>query len=301
MQKTITRTGILAALFLVFSMMMGCTKQPTESKPEPEPEINQIVFVSDRDGDAEIFVMNKDGLGVQQLTFNDVIDLTPAWSYDGKKIVFASERFGNEFNIFKMNVDGSQVIQLTSGSGEIFPDWSRHDKIVFQGESGQNQEIFVMNADGSNAQNLTNSPAVDSRPRWSPDGQRIVFYSDRDGDNEIFTMNADGTNLLQLTQNTYIDFDPSFSKDGSKIVFVSDRGNGSEIFIMDANGGNQQKLSTGGDEDILPIFASSSDKIAFVRRYPNLKIGPEIFVMDADGANAQKLTNNQANDLFPDW
>jgi TolB protein len=303
MQKAITQTGILAILLIIFSMIMGCTKQPTESRPGPDPEIKQIVFVSDSDGDEEIFVMNPDGTGVQQLTFNDIVDSTPAWSYDGQKIVFSSTRFGNESKIFKMNAEGSQVILLTSGKLDLFPDWSRHDKIVFQSLQSGNDEIFVMNADGSNAQNLTSSSADDSRPRWSPDGQRIVFYSNRDvdsdgeSDNEIFVMNADGANLLQLTQNTYSDFDPSFSKDGSKIVFVSDRGNGPEIFVMDANGGNQQQLTNDGDENTLPIFASSFDKIAFVRRHPNT----EIIVIDANGANTQKLTSNKSNDLFPDW
>ena len=81
-----------------------------------------------------------------------------------------------------------------------------------------------VNADGSNPVNLTNNPAYDGQPAWSPDGTRIAFTSDRDGRLGIYVMNADGSNPAHLTNNPASrDSDPAWSPDGKRIAFVSYR------------------------------------------------------------------------------
>src|SRR5207247_2169605 len=88
-------------------------------------------------------------------------------------------------------------------------------KIVFVSDrDGGNLEIYVMNADGSNQTRLTNNPAVDREPAWSPDGTQIVFWSNRDGDREIYKMNADGSSQTRLTYNSASDRSPSWTSDG---------------------------------------------------------------------------------------
>lgn len=72
-------------------------------------------------------------------------------------------------------------------------------------------EIYVMNADGTNAYNLTNHPASDITPVWSPDGTRIVFISERDGNLEIYVIDSDGNNLVRLTENAAKDYSPVWS------------------------------------------------------------------------------------------
>jgi Tol biopolymer transport system component len=84
-------------------------------------------------------------------------------------------------------------------------------KIAFQSDRDGNFEIYVMDADGSDPVNLTNNPAYDAQPAWSPDGTRIAFHSYRDGNYEIYVMGADGSNPVRLTDNPEGDGYPAWS------------------------------------------------------------------------------------------
>src|SRR5215207_1619015 len=97
-------------------------------------------------------------------------------------------------------------------------------------------EIYVMDAGGSNQKRLTNNPAEDQSPAFSPDGGKIAFASLRDGNGEIYVMNTDGSNQKRLTNNPAGEGLPAWSPDGSKIVFVSNRDGNNEIYVMNADG-----------------------------------------------------------------
>ncbi len=186
------------------------TATPTPT-PSPNAGGGKIAFISDRDGNWEIYVMNADGTGQTRLTFNSADDVEPAWSPDGSKIAFHSFRDGNG-EIYLMNVDGTGLTRLTFISDyDGGPTWSPDGtKIVFHTNRDGNQETYVMNADGTGQANISNNPATDSWPAWSSDGTKIVFSSLRDGNEEIYVVNADGTGQTRLTFNSVDDLEPAW-------------------------------------------------------------------------------------------
>ena len=191
----------------------AATNTPTPTPaPIPTPT-GRIAFQSDRDGNAEIYVMNADGSGQTRLTNNPANDDVPAWSPDGAKIAFQSTRDGN-YDIYVMNADGSGQTRLTTNPyfNDDVPAWSpRGGKIAFKSTRDGNAEIYVMNADGTGQTRLTTNSATDGNPVWSPNGAKIAFESNRDGNYEIYVMNADGSGQTRLTNNPATDARPGWS------------------------------------------------------------------------------------------
>ena len=152
-----------------------------------------------------------------------------------------------------------------------------------------NYEIYLMNTDGSGLSRLTDNPADDTYPGWSPDGNRLSFMSNRDGDFEIFTMNADGTNVTQITYNESFDCCANWSPDGTKLAYNSNLPDGDQdIFVMSIDGSNPINLTDFPGDDQRPFWSSDGSRIAFEA----MRDGhADIYVMAADGSNTTRLTN----------
>ena len=273
---------------------------PPTPTPTP-PGVDKIIFVTDRDGNDEIYAMDPDGGNQTNLTNDPAFDENPAWSPDGTRIAFKSFRDGN-YEIYVMDANGANPTRLTNNKADDnSPSWSPDGtKITFATDRDGQSEIYVMDANGANPIRLTNNPAFDSKPVWSPDGTKIAFTSDRDGNTEIYLMDANGANPVNLTNNKHEDSAPSWSPDGAKIAFATDRdGSFQAIYLMDANGSNQFALTapqTGSDT--APIWSPDGSKIAFVT---NRDDNYEIYVMNVNGSNQLRLTNNSALDDSPAW
>ena len=178
----------------------------------------RVVFTSVRDGDMEIYSMNGDGSDVRRLTNRQGPDGGPFFSPDGSKIIFRGREIpdGEEYDDFKRLLDEG-LWRPTA------------------------LELFVMDADGSNLQPVTDLGGASFGPFWHPDGERIIFSSNWHnpaGRNfDLFIINLDGSGLERITFNDTFDGFPMFSPDGSQLVFASNRGARSEgdtnVFIAD--------------------------------------------------------------------
>jgi Tol biopolymer transport system component len=241
---------------------------------------------------------------------------------DNRLIVFVSNRETSEykFQVFTMNIDGSNVRRLTHDSNNyIFPQFSPDgSKILFYSLNGVNDEIYIMDTNGDDFTNLTLTPGNDRLPQFSPDGSKIVFTSDRDGNREIYIMDIDGTNQTRLTNTNITDHSPQFSPDGKKIVFYSTFNpmTSSEtynVYIVDIDGSNLTKLTPNSTYfhnssittekfaspsvfDAAPRYSPDGSKIVFMTYYENYFV---INMMDSAGGNQTELVYGQGDNFAP--
>ena len=155
-------------------------------------------------------------------------------------------------------------------------------------------EIYVMDADGGNRENLTNHPGYDLDPDWSPDGTKIAFVSDRGGGaRQIYTMNADGTDPIKLTDGPRSKMDPDWSPDGGKIAFTVHPDWGEEwehhIAVMDPDGHNRVRHENHAME---PSWSPDGGAIAFISRRAVDRQGKyDIYIIGADRKGLERVTH----------
>lgn len=266
------------------------------------PDGKRIAFCSNRDGKAEIYVMNADGSDVKRLTDNLSDDFGPQWSPDGKKLLFDSERDGNK-EIYVMDADGGNQVRLTrNNETDSATSWSPDgSQIAFasnRGNGSYNYDIYVMSADGSNVRKIVDDPEYDAEPKWSPDGKKMLFVTGRTGNFDLYETNIDGTGQRNLTADyNKNDGAGAWSLDGKSITFVRNLQGKEQIFLMSADGSNPIRVTNNTSNNGHPALSPDGSKLAFESdRDGNF----ELYVMSVDGELAQ-LTDDPADDLDPDW
>ncbi len=291
---------VMVFVLLLFQAGQVNAQSPPSCTATPIPGGGTLTFGSDRDGNSQIYVMDGDECHLQKLTTDVAGSWGPAWSPDGTQLAFVSGPY-----LYKMNADGSNKSRLVTNAPagqQWFSEWSPDGtQIAFQIDIGC-QEIFVVNADGTNLRQLTSTPGRDNySPSWSPDSMQILFTSRRDpgNDGEAWVMYADGSNQHQITpDNSSPDGYFAWSPDGSKIAFVSRRDGNWEVYVMNIDGSNQVRLTNNNADDWYPKWSPDSNRLVF---YSDRDSNNEIYVMNADGTNQTRLTDNPAFDSLAVW
>ena len=232
------------------------TRHPEEDKmPSWSPDGKKIAFVSMRNGGInQIYVMDSDGKNIRRIT-QGIFDLHPAWSPDGRTIAYGGREDGEKNSkIHLIAPDGTNRRRLAGDilSDDKAPAWSPDSqRIAFLSSRGiWGNEIYVMDADGTNQKRLTRDGWDDRDPAWSPDGRKIAFCVLGDANSFIVVMNTDGTDRRKLpgealdgvpVLNAY----PAWSPDGAKIAYYSgirgdDKGS---IHLMSADGNHLERLT----------------------------------------------------------
>jgi Tol biopolymer transport system component len=254
-------------------------RRADDGQPTWSPDGRRLAFKTAQFGSNQLAVINADGTGETLLTRTfRFSEGQPAWSPDATKLLYRrtpENPLVQDADTWVLDVAASakdptqpvaRAVLLRTGD-ERYPSYSPDGtQIAFRGdldlaEPSGDEEIYVMNADGTNVRQLTSNADFDSAPSWSPDGKRILFERAPAGtfvpgteaqEKDIYVMHADGTHVRRLTDSPGIDEGPEFSPDGTKVAFSSARDGQQEIYVMDADGSNPRRLTDDPSRDESP-------------------------------------------------
>ena len=270
--------------------------------PKWSPDHTRIAFLSNRDGNVELYITPADGSSVMRVTNTGVPESQPTWSPDGKRLAYVSPDFEGHPRVYWLRLSDLLPNPLIFSSGsEVDPAWSPEGTgVAFASlnQQGISEGLFLRNPDGVNQYQLTT--AQDRDPVWSPDGTKIAFVSKRDGNEEIYVLHVtpqgpDGQ-AIRITNDPGRDFAPQWSPDSKRVAFISDRTGNTDIYVVTDSGQDLKALTQNTIEET--DFAwGKNGKIVF-ESVPADK--PELFVTTQDGQQ-NKLSSGDFAASQPDW
>jgi TolB protein len=229
--------------------------------PALSPDNSRVAFTSFLRGSPGITMLMAES--ARRLTFvnpDSSVVATPDFTPDGKQVYFGTKIGGGFTNIFRANIDGSNLSRVTTARAvevepKVNPKTGR--EIVFvSGRSGPEQ-IYRMSSEGTDIQRLTDGTGYAANPSWFPDGQLIAFSWTRGyepGNYNIFVMDAAKREYVQLTADAGKNTNPTWAPDRRHLVFCSKRGGTSQIWTMRADGTNVKQLTTAGINE-MPVWS----------------------------------------------
>lgn len=246
--------------------------------------------------------------GLLQARTGDAAGAQPSKATAKGSVLFGSNRApAADYEIFAQDQSaGSLAVNLTNSpatQSDYDPAWSPDGKRITFTRSDGDEDIVIMNRDGSGQVPLTSNTDVDRNAVFSPDGTKIAFASDRDtGFLDVYVMDANGANPVRLTFATSgatENFGPDWSPDGTKITFISERDGGNndrEVFVMNADGTAQVQLTANAAQDQAPKYSPDGKKIIWSSQPGGATSTAELFTMPAAGGPAVQLTFNSVRD-----
>lgn len=267
-------------------------------------QAKELLFVSNQDGDREIFTVNIDGKSLKQLTHNNRDDSMAVWSPDGNYIAFTSSRDNGNSEIYIMDADGSNQINLSNSPGyDGNPQWSPDGKsLVFCSDRKLGINLFTINPATSNINQLTTGSNEKTSPKWSPSGEWIAYVGFNDMQKaNVYIIKPDGSSLTQLTKNKKGNDDGvSWSTDSTQLAYHSRRNRTFNIYKYDLTTGSETQLTDLDTIDSFPSWSKDGKKILFLSARDQGTY-PEAFVMNADGSNPTNLSKRGKFEEYVSW
>ena len=298
---------LISSFFLLLAI--GCESSRSVQSEYIDPH---IIFSSRRWWNYDIFIADIYSGHMTQLTKNKWIDFNPSISRDAKKLLFISDRDGNR-EIYTTELQwldgytqwrGNKLKNLTNSKEN---DWTPvfspvENKIAFSTyfPENDNYDIFLMNDDGTNKENLTNTSSYEKFPQFSPDGSFLIYQGWQNGKMEIFFLGLLDRNNINITRNVkshdILSHGNSFSQDGQSIVFTSERDGNRNIYLMNIDGSEIQQLTFHESADYEPIFSPDGESIVFTSERDGNK---EIYIIFPESKKLENLSNIPGDDWNP--
>lgn len=280
------------------------------------PAANQIAYTARPRGQTDIFLIDVERRLAANLTRHPAEDLLPAWSPDGQRLAFLSNRLGEGFILHVMDAPAARPYPLAIGyRASAVPAWSPDGgRLAIVSSIRGSAKIVIVGLDGTEPYILNQTSATDSPPLWSPDGGWLVYLSFRDGNPRLYAASPNCIEKAQgcrfndflLLASTIVSWPPAWSPDGRWLA-LSAMGSGSLRLYRVEIGcttqpqdcvGQRQRLDTGHESDWTPVWSPDGQKLAFASRPAS---STDLFVIDLATGAVRQLTDDPASEQLPAW
>jgi TolB protein len=260
--------------------------------------LSRISFVSGHKDAKEVYLMDYDGQRIRRITTSGVLNLSPAWSPDGRRIAFVSWRSGRP--AIQVLDDSGRSIRVRTIDAELTsaPDWSPDGRrLVYTSTVDGNSELYVTEVDSGRSTRLTRTAAIDTSPAFSPNGREIAFTSDRGGSPQIYMMDAEGLSVRRVSFDSPYADSAAWSPDGGKLAYASRYNGRFDIVVRDMASGSVQRLTHGEGNNENPRWSPDGRHLVFASSRTGTY---DIYTMRQDGSDVRRHT--KGGDAFmPDW
>ena len=266
---------------------------------EPGVFGTKIAFVQASGKNKEIFVSDFDGSHVVQITRDNSINLSPAWSPDGTKLAYTSyrEKFPKIF-VTNLADGGSRVLSGHPGLNST-PAWRPGSgELAVTLSTEGNPDIFLVSSSGAIIQRLVGGPGNDTSPSWSPDGRRLAYVSDETGSPQIYVVDLGSGQKRRISFNGSYNTSPSWSPKGDVIAYCGTSGGRYDIFLVRADGGGARQLTSGPGSNLDPRWSPDGRMLVFSSTREGASA---IWIMSANGEGARRLTRSSGEQQLPSW
>lgn len=257
----------------------------------------KIVYSAEVAGNRDIYICDFDGFNAIRITSESSLDQMPAWSQEGDRIYFTSDRKNNH-DLYTYILEKNEVYNVSNREGLNFAAAPSPDGkyIALTLSIAGNSEIYLLDSSGRIMRRLTYSWAIDTSPTWSPNSREIAFISDRAGNPQLYVTDVDGINTRRLTYYGDYISDPDWSPRGDYIAYCSRESGQFHIYIVDITGQNAYKLTEIGSNET-PSWSPDGLHLVYSS---NVDGGYSLWIMNFDGSGKRKL-NLRGNCKSPDW
>lgn len=247
----------------------------------------------------EIHIAHLDGSEKFQVTNNRTINISPAWSPDGRAVLYSSfKEHPQSLYLLELYTGKETKVSVRDGqyiSGRFSPD-GRY--IAATLEVGGNTDIYLLDLSGKILRRLTNEPGIEVSPSWSPDGRQLVFVSDRSGSAQLYILDIASGKTRRLTYTGGYNTSPDWSPRGDRIAYTGRVAGRFVIFTIPVEGGEPRQLTS---ESADSENASWSPDGRFIAFSSNRAGRYHLYVMQATGDNQRRLTGSGGDDTNPTW
>ena len=276
-----------------------------------------LAFMSDRDGNWDIFIMDTEGNMLNITTASDGHEFGFNFTFEGEVLNLYTSHSG-EVTPGTVNADGTEFQDLSWVSAfstaftrdllDYDPAWSPDGtEIAFSSiRSLMGSNLYLAPIDSSDPEKLTDGGQSNNMQAWSPDGTRLVFASDHEdsgGDQHIYVLDVESGDVTKLSTDAGYDIQPVWSLDGEKVLFISEQetpltSGQFDFYVVNADGSDLHPLGIDEVFEGDPTYSPDGTEIVYMSNEDGFW---HLYVMDAEGDNVRRLTEGESNNLFPAW